>query len=203
VTVWSDSQVQASSDTWIRVEEAGPVSVLTPMGGLDRKGNDALAKAIQETTAQNRCRILVNLRNVCKIGGPTVQVLLDGAAEAAKHGGDLRLLNAGHGIIRYLKNNRVFEQFEIYDDRGAAIADFLGMASSRRYPDRKKEPPPERNSTAEQQTESPKPELTQVLLSNSYMLATLIDILQEKKILTTDEVQILLERPDQSVEEGA
>ncbi len=207
--------MKAVQETWIRVEETGPISILTPMGPLDSKGNAALTKAIEDATTQDRYRILVNLQNVPRIGSQTIQTLLEGASTVDKNGGDLRLLNANRGIVRYLKNNRVYDQFDIYDDRGAAIADFLGKLSSRRSREEKPEPteekptPPEpqpepqAEPQAEPQPEPPIPELTQVLVSNSYMLATLIDMLQEKKILNTDDVKILLERPDQSAEERA
>ncbi|MFH1739973.1 MAG: STAS domain-containing protein [bacterium] len=200
---------QISKDSMcIRCEETGPITILTPLDNLEDEGNAALAVAIHDTLVQQRHRILVSLENLDRIGYQTVQVLLDGASRAIMKGGDLRLLRPSRTIVRYLKNNKVHDKFRIYRDRGAAINEFLGIvSSSRAVAAAPSHPAPEPETQTQPLAAGNAFSVTEaghILLTNSHMIATLIEVLCEKKILSEDDVRILLESGgDKATEERA
>ncbi len=188
----------------IHYEECGPVTILTPMPRMGNQIADALARLIEENLAQKRMRILINLENLDRIGSQTLQVLLHGTTKAISQGGDLRLLRPGNTVIRYLKNNGVWGRFRIYQDRSTALNDFLGVLRATRPTPPEPEEPAANGAESGRISEvtSPVDDHSGILLTNSHLLATLIEVLHEKNILSQEEVKLLLESGADSVAEG-
>ena len=89
-------------------------------------------------------------------------------------------------------------------DRGAAVNEFLGILSpAPQSPATGLDDSVRESDIQDQAFESTAPmsETARILLTNSHMLATLIDVLCEKKILTKEDVRVLLDSGGDTVTE--
>ncbi len=194
----------------IETELIGNIAVLTLVGELDSRGNQGLDKAIKGLASRNLFKIILDVQSIRFIGSQTVSLLISNLKEIRAGGGDIKMIKPQRAVLQYLKQNRIFEIFDIFASKAEAVHAFE-KAAPKEIPEEKSlatnaEPTSIPLSPVKEKTDEKlesgavtaeelksKFETGEILYANSCMIATMIQMLESKGILSSEEARELMD----------
>ncbi|MBI1388094.1 MAG: STAS domain-containing protein [bacterium] len=203
----------------IQTMQIGDVAVITITGDFDSRSNQHLDKTLKTLSISGVCKIVLDVSSLRFIGNQTVSVLISNLKELRAAGGNIKILNPQRQVIDYLKQNRIFEIFEIFPSRAEAVnsyktgkgalsaeeLDKTAPARAGEAPSFSEAPSPRPSAAARFASTGPQPpaqdatsarakfETDEVLYANSCMLTALVKLLEKKKVITAGEARELLQ----------
>jgi anti-sigma B factor antagonist len=109
----------------VTIQEERDVSIVHISGKLTfGEGTSALPKEMRGLAEGARKRILVNMADVTCIDSSGIGELLASRTAITKAGGEIKLLNVARRMRDDLNITRLYTFFEVFEDKGAAIASF-------------------------------------------------------------------------------
>lgn len=110
----------------MNAERAGDVLVLTLPSRLDAVSLSTLEGRFAEATIEHRGKVLVDMNDVTFIGSLALRMLLMSLKALQPLGGDLRLCGLQPQVAEIFRKSRFDTLFQIYPDRGTALAAYAG-----------------------------------------------------------------------------
>ncbi|MBN2326377.1 MAG: STAS domain-containing protein [Candidatus Omnitrophica bacterium] len=184
------------------------VAVLTLIGELDSRGQQLLDKTLKELIDRQIFKVILDLSVIRFLGQRTISLLISNLKELRANGGDIRFLTPQRALLQYLKQNRVIELFQIFATRAEALDSYkssgFSAIASKSPPSIRADAvaysfastPPSSHSKEKETTESSRAshfETGEILYANSCMLATLIKMLENKGMLSSQEASDLMD----------
>ncbi|MGC9329846.1 MAG: STAS domain-containing protein [Candidatus Hinthialibacter sp.] len=187
------------------------VAVLTLSGELDNRGQQLLDKTFKELIERQIYKVILDLSVIRFLGQRTIGLLISNLKELRANGGDIRFLTPQRALLKYLKQNRVVELFQIFSTRAEAlesykssgVSSFAPASTSSIHPDAGASssglaPDSCAQSPSEAKEAPPSSRLShfetgEILYANSCMLATLIKMLETKGMLSSKEASDLMD----------
>ena len=190
------------------------VAVLTLRGDIDSRSQQQMDDTLKDLEGRQIYKVVLDLSSIRFMGNQMLGLLVSHMKELRAGYGNIKLVNPQKTVVQYLKQNRLFEIFEIYSTRAEAIRSF--------HQDQPGAPPSQSQSAAEPAqpvSDAPSPskqdsqehenvtpvireetdsqlgrqfETGEVLFVNSCMLATLIKMLESRGVLSKEEANDLL-----------
>lgn len=185
----------------IQTEMMGNVAILTLSGDIDSRSNQHVDQAIREVTSAGIYKVVMDVAGMRFMGNQLISKLVSNLKELRAGGGDIKLVNPQRAVAQYLKQNRLFEIFDIFSSRIEAVRSF---ASPEDADSKANAEPVIQSSDKTGSTVTAMPSATaqlnknhfetgEVLYANSCMLATLIRMLESKNIISPEEANELIE----------
>lgn len=109
----------------IRTRQYGDVLILAVDGRLEARTASSLSQVINEQIATGFVRLIIDLRHVNYASSAGIQVLIQAAHDARRHGGDLRLAAAQPQVKFILHLAGVAELVKMYTDAVTATASYF------------------------------------------------------------------------------
>ena len=114
-------------ETRLQISErrVNDVTVLILSGTITLDDGDLVfGRRIRDLMAEDRLRIVADMRNVTYIDSSGLAVMAARMAAVRRSGGDIKLLHLNERGRRLLNVLKLATTFEIYDDEALAIASF-------------------------------------------------------------------------------
>lgn len=191
----------------IQTETVGGVAIMRIVGEFDSRSNTQIDTAIKDLSYTGSNFIVIDLAMVRFMGIQTLNVIISNLKEVRAGGGDIRFLNPHKRVVDYLKQNRLFEIFQIFTTRREAVESFgppeeKKSARDRVQVDKDASVISDESSSASGSSSgagaaaSPESQVDfesgSVLFANSCMIASTIHLLKNKGVLTEEEADTLL-----------
>lgn len=114
----------------IQTQQVGDVAVLAMSGDMDSRSNQLLDKNLKLLIQNNIFKVILDVSMLRFIGNQTISVLISNMKEMRAAGGSIKFLNPQRSVIDYLKQNRIFEIFEIYSSRTEALKSYADVKTT-------------------------------------------------------------------------
>ncbi|MBZ0256340.1 STAS domain-containing protein [bacterium] len=114
----------------IQTQQVGDVAVLSMSGDMDSRSNQLLDKNLKLLIQNNIFKVILDVSMLRFIGNQTISVLISNMKEMRAAGGNIKFLNPQRSVIDYLKQNRIFEIFEIYSSRAEAVKSYADVKTT-------------------------------------------------------------------------
>ncbi|MDP8243585.1 MAG: STAS domain-containing protein [Candidatus Hinthialibacter antarcticus] len=113
----------------IQTQQIGDVAVLSMSGDMDSRSNQLLDKTLKALIQSSIYKVILDVSMLRFIGNQTISVLISNMKEMRAAGGNIKFLNPQRMVIEYLKQNRIFEIFEIYSSRAEAVKSYADVVT--------------------------------------------------------------------------
>ncbi len=194
----------------INKEIINGIVFLTLLGELDSRGNQLLDKELKDLAKEGNYNVILDLSSIRFLGSQTLSLLLSNLKELRAGGGNIKFLNPQRAVLQYLKTNRIIELFEIFSSRADAIHSYqspkyTSKNNSVSFTPTIQEQPTLSDSLPAKSAEPASTDVKsqfetgKILYANSCMLATLIKVLENKKIISTQEAKELMDYESLSI----
>ena len=130
----------------IQTQQVGDVAVLSMSGDMDSRSNQLLDKNLKLLIQSGIYKVILDVSMLRFIGNQTISVLISNMKEMRAAGGNIKFLNPQRMVVEYLKQNRIFEIFDIYSSRAEALKSYADVVI---LPQKKEPKPPENNNPAD------------------------------------------------------
>ena len=110
----------------IRVENRGPVGIVSIDGSVDGATAADLVFALREQVTAGTVQIVADFAGVDYTSSAGLRALLEMVKEARQHGGDLRLAAVRREVLRVLDLSGFTSILQVYPDVDSAAASFPG-----------------------------------------------------------------------------
>ena len=174
------------------------VNVLVLTGELDTRGNLVLDKVLKDLAQTGSYKAVLDLTAIRFMGNQTISILLSNLKEYRAGKGNIKMLNPQRTVFQYLKSHPMYELFQIYSSKTEAVMSFAKDIPPGKVTVEIKSQTVDKEPAALPKEENLESKFAtgEILFANSCMLATLIKTLEQKGILTSQEVFELL-NPEQ------
>lgn len=115
----------------IQTQMMGDVAVLAMSGDMDSRSNQQLDKTLKTLIAEGSNKVVLDVSSLRFIGNQTISILISNLKEMRAGGGNIKFLNPQRQVVDYLKQNRIFEIFDIYSSRTEAVESFRKESEAR------------------------------------------------------------------------
>ncbi len=119
----------------IQTQQVGDVAVLSMSGDMDSRSNMQLDKNLKALCQSGIYKVVLDVSMLRFIGNQTISVLISNLKEMRAAGGNIKFLNPQRKVVEYLKQNRIFEIFEIFSSRAEAVKSYDDVIT--KEPDKK------------------------------------------------------------------
>ncbi len=103
---------------------AGDVTVITLAGEIDLYNAASLKSAVAALTAEQKYRIVLNMKRVSYMDSTAIGVLVSALLLIKKNNGDLKLAQTEPSIQKVLRLTHLDDFIELWDSEEEAIASF-------------------------------------------------------------------------------
>jgi anti-sigma B factor antagonist len=100
--------------------QAGPVTVLRPVGGMTLDGIESIRAQFEQATSGS-ARVVVDLTGVTLMTTPGLSMLLSGARRLAQDGGRMAITGAKGVVADLLRVCKLDDVFPVLPDFDAAV----------------------------------------------------------------------------------